>query len=124
MELTVSLSEPGPLLLTATFGPPQTLWIKLGADGQWVQQTNARVTTDNSGRYSWSRNFGKDKDGTPIGVRFFIDGNVSNEVTLPRLRQADVGAMMSCSVLAGNVRDTPWVSVNRPRHRPSPGTSQ
>lgn len=69
--------------------PAQTrvdLWIKLGTDGQWVEQTDARVTTDNSGRYSWSRNFGSNKDGTPVGVRFSIGGKFSNEVILPPLR--------------------------------------
>lgn len=74
---------------TAAGYPAQTrvdLWIKLGAAGQWVQQTDARVTTDNAGRYSWSRNFGRNKDGTPIGVRFSISGNFSNEVVLPPLR--------------------------------------
>ena len=74
---------------TAAGYPAQTrvdLWIKLGAGGQWVQQTDARVFTDNAGRYSWSRNFGRDKDGTLIGVRFSISGNFSNEVTLPPLR--------------------------------------
>lgn len=74
---------------TAVGYPAQTrvdLWIKLGAAGQWVQQTDARVTTDYAGRYSWGRNFGRNKDGTPIGVRFSIAGNFSNEVTLPPLR--------------------------------------
>ena len=62
------------------------VWIKEGNGGQWVQQAGARLTTDNSGRFSWSRNFSKNKDATPIWVRFSVGSNFSNEVVLPAVR--------------------------------------
>lgn len=62
------------------------VWIKEGNTGQWVQQTGARLTTDNAGRFSWSRNFSRNKDATPIWVRFSVGSNFSNEVVLPVVR--------------------------------------
>lgn len=65
---------------------PINVWIKEGNGGSWVQQAGAQLTTNSSGRYSWSRNFGRNKDNTPIWVRFSIGDDFSNEVVLPPVR--------------------------------------